>query len=88
MKYEIFRQEELQEIHGATLRVLERTGVKVLSEKVRQFLVDAGCRVSHDTTVHFPSTLVEECLRTVPKGFSFSFVMTMGRTNSSVSLRM
>ncbi len=60
---------DIQTIHGATLRVLEKTGIKVHSLQARQLLGAAGCRVGDGDLVRIPGHLVDEALRTVPKGF-------------------
>lgn len=56
---------QLEEIHFATLEVLERTGVKVDHPEALQLLKDAGCIVN-ENRVRIPSWLVEECVRLAP----------------------
>lgn len=56
---------QIEEIHFATLEVLERTGVKVDHPEALQLLKDAGCIVN-EHRVRIPSWLVEECLRLAP----------------------
>ena len=69
MKLEVLSRDDVEKIHRATLRVLERTGVKVHSEKARKLLGEAGCRVKDDAVVKIPPHLVEDALRTAAKGF-------------------
>ncbi|AFQ45879.1 trimethylamine methyltransferase family protein [Desulfosporosinus meridiei] len=57
---------QIEEIHFATLEVLERTGVVVDHPEALQLLKDAGCIVN-DHRVRIPSWLVEECLRLAPR---------------------
>ncbi|MCB8814288.1 trimethylamine methyltransferase family protein [Desulfosporosinus shakirovi] len=57
---------QIEEIHFATLEVLERTGVKVDHPEALQLLKDAGCIVN-ENRVRIPSWLVEECLRLAPR---------------------
>lgn len=57
---------QIEEIHFATLEVLERTGVKVDHPEALQLLKDAGCIVN-DNRVRIPGWLVEECLRLAPR---------------------
>lgn len=54
------------EIHSATLEVLRRTGVKVLSTEVREILGRAGCMVENDR-VRIPTHLVEWAVRAAPR---------------------
>lgn len=56
---------QIEEIHFATLEVLERTGVRVDYPEALQLLKDAGCIVN-ENRVRIPSWLVEECLRLAP----------------------
>lgn len=57
---------QIEEIHFATLEVLERTGVKVDHPGALQLMKDAGCIVN-DNRVRIPGWLVEECLRLAPR---------------------
>jgi trimethylamine--corrinoid protein Co-methyltransferase len=58
--------DQLAEIHRATLEVLERTGVIVYEEETLALLSGAGCSVSEKNRVRFPPHVVEEALRSVP----------------------
>ena len=57
---------QIEEIHFATLEVLERTGVNIDHPEALQLLKDAGCIVN-ENRVRIPSWLVEECLRLAPR---------------------
>lgn len=57
---------QVEEIHYASLEVLERTGIIVQNREALNLLKDAGCRV-RDDRVWIPAWLVEECLRLAPK---------------------
>ncbi|HZK17731.1 MAG TPA: trimethylamine methyltransferase family protein [Clostridia bacterium] len=57
---------QLEEIHYATLEVLEHTGIVVQHSEALNLLRDAGCRLVGDRA-WIPSWLVEECLRLAPK---------------------
>jgi len=66
----IFRQlsdDQLQEIHFASLEILERTGVRLYLQEAVDILKKAGARVFDDNRVCIPSHLVEWALKTVPK---------------------
>ena len=57
---------QLEQIHNASLEVLERTGMIVKHEEALTLLKGAGCRVKGER-VWVPGWLVEECIRLAPK---------------------
>lgn len=57
---------QLEQIHYASLEVLERTGIEVQNPEALGLLKSAGCKV-RDTRAWIPGWLVEECLRLAPK---------------------
>ncbi|MCG8402518.1 MAG: trimethylamine methyltransferase family protein [Firmicutes bacterium] len=57
---------QLEQIHYASLEVLERTGMEVQHPGALALLKEAGCKVV-DKRVWIPGWLVEECLRLAPK---------------------
>ncbi len=59
-------EDELEEIHLATLEVLENTGIQVDHPEALRLLKDAGCIVK-ENKVRIPSWLVEECIRLAPR---------------------
>jgi len=59
---------QIQSIHQATLKVLEKTGVKVQHEEIRHFLGKNGCWFENEI-VHFPPHLVEWAIRQAPSQF-------------------
>ncbi len=63
--YSLLTEDQIQEIHRATLEVLETVGVRVLEKAGRELLRDVGCRVLDDV-VRIPNWLVEECIRSAP----------------------
>ncbi len=64
--YRLLTGEQIQEIHRASLEILETVGVRLLHAGAVELLRDAGCRVVGDNVVQIPSWLVEECLRSAP----------------------
>ena len=64
--YRILTENQIKEIHCATLELLETTGVRVMDEKCIQVLKDTGCRTKDDNIVQIPNWLVEECIRSAP----------------------
>ena len=64
--YRLLTEDQILEIHRASLEVLEKVGVRLLHNEAVQLLSDAGCRVEGDNVVKIPNWLVEECLRSAP----------------------
>jgi trimethylamine---corrinoid protein Co-methyltransferase len=64
---EYLNQEELQEIHDASLEILERTGVNLHHPEAVGLLHDAGAHVEESTRVRIPSDLVKKALQTAPE---------------------
>ncbi len=60
----------LAAIHGATLEVLERTGVVVPSARIRGLLAAAGARIEEATErVRLPGRLVAEAVARAPRSY-------------------
>jgi len=67
LRMEVFSEADLDDIHLATLEVLERTGVHVEQEEAFAVFADGGCRVERDKgLVRIPSTVVEDAIRSAP----------------------
>lgn len=64
-------EDQIKKIHGATLEVLERTGVEVYEEEALGLLCDAGAHVSGNR-VKIPGWLIEEATRTAPSKITFA----------------
>jgi len=61
-------ENEIEAIHNASLRVLEKTGIKVMSKPALDILKKAGAKVDYETghaTLH--RNLVEEALKMAPR---------------------
>ncbi len=64
---EVITEEQVEEIHRDTLRVLWTTGVRIEHERALKLCEQAGCRVdSSARRVYFPPDLVEEFLKKIP----------------------
>ncbi len=59
-------QEELKEIHLATLEVLWETGVYVQCPKAREVFAEAGCKITSKGVVKIPPQVVEEAIKSAP----------------------
>ncbi|MHA1669023.1 MAG: trimethylamine methyltransferase family protein [Promethearchaeota archaeon] len=70
-KIEVLEKEEIDLIHGKTLELLEKVGVKVESEEARSLLKEKGGIVDNNTHfVKFPENLILEQLKHVPDSFA------------------
>ena len=58
--------EQIRDIHFATLEILERTGTEVRNERGLELLRRAGARVDGQR-VRFPSPLIEQAIRSAPE---------------------
>ncbi len=70
LRLQVFTDDELHDIHLATLEVLQRTGVYVGDEEAQDLFADAGCGVDRETgVVRIPPHVVEEAVRSAPSKF-------------------
>lgn len=64
---DVFTDDEVQDIHLATLEVLERTGVWVEIDEALDIFSDGGCMVDRETRiVRIPPHIVEDAIRSAP----------------------
>jgi len=61
----VINQQQMDQIHSATLEVLERTGVKMTHPHGRELLDGIGASVDGDR-VRFPAWVVEDAIRKAP----------------------
>ena len=67
---EVVSADELESIHGASLRILAEIGMNFLDPEARRLLADAGAAVEPDgERVRFDPELVTERIRTCPSQF-------------------
>jgi len=70
LTWEVLSPSELEQIHEATLTVLEEVGVRFPSEKALDILERGGCQVDRATQVaRFPRALVMEAVSLVPDSY-------------------
>ena len=67
--FRVLSDDQIWEIKRAAFDILEKTGAKVLHEGARKMLKQAGAVVKGEI-VKVPEHIVQECLRTAPKGFT------------------
>ncbi len=66
-------QNEIESIHDSSLKVLERTGVKVMSKQALDILKKAGAKVDYvNEHVNIPRNLVKEALEMAPQTIKYA----------------
>ena len=71
-QFRVLSEDQIYEIHLATLEILERTGVWVESEEALDLLRQAGAHPGKEKRVRIPSFLVEEAIQSAPKRIAVS----------------
>ena len=75
-KFRVLSDDQLYDIHMATLEVLEKTGVLVKHDEALQLLADAGASVDYESKrAHIPQFLVEEAVQKTPKTITHSITI-------------
>ncbi|ATW28141.1 trimethylamine methyltransferase family protein [Candidatus Formimonas warabiya] len=69
MRFDFFSDEELMQVHEATLKILGTIGIHTLSERFKKLLLENGCLEEGDRIL-FPQTVIEKALKTVPAAFN------------------
>jgi trimethylamine---corrinoid protein Co-methyltransferase len=70
LSVDVFTETELDEIHLASLEVLERTGVFVEDDEALAIFKDGGCAVDSETRiVRIPAHIVEEAIVSSPSTY-------------------
>ncbi len=69
-KLEVFSKNEIEEIHNASMHILENIGIKVEDPTLRKILADNGVIPTDTTYMKFPNDLVKEKLKTIPDSFT------------------
>jgi len=67
LQFRILSDKQIEELHFATLQILERTGVTFECQEAITILGNAGADVSDPNRVKIPSYMVEQALATAPK---------------------
>jgi trimethylamine--corrinoid protein Co-methyltransferase len=66
-QFRLLSDKQIEDLHLATLQILERTGVTFHCEEAINILGEAGADVSNPKRVKIPSYLVEQALENAPK---------------------
>ena len=65
---EFLSRDQIEQIHSASLTILENVGVFVYEDSFLRFLIDSGMNVDFDKrNVKLPPSLVKECIKKTPK---------------------
>jgi trimethylamine--corrinoid protein Co-methyltransferase len=68
----LLSEQQVGQVHSASLEILENIGLLVRLDRARQVLEKNGCRVDHKTqVVKFPRAVVEEFRLMLPPTFTF-----------------
>jgi len=62
--------EQCQQLHSASLEILERTGARLFNDEALALVCKAGAKVVEGNHVRFPARLVEQALSTAPKSIT------------------
>jgi len=66
-QFRLLSDRQIEELHLASLYIMEKTGVAFEGDEALELLGEAGADVSNPNRVKIPSYLVEQALRTAPK---------------------
>ncbi len=70
-RLQVLSEEEKNQVHERSLKILARTGVRVDTARGRQILKEAGAQVDENTrVVRFPQNLIEQALDSATKKFT------------------
>ncbi|MGB9595646.1 MAG: trimethylamine methyltransferase family protein [Candidatus Poribacteria bacterium] len=70
-KYQVLSDDDLNNIHSATLEVLDEVGVKVEYQPALELMRDYGCRVDFEKRiVQIPEHILKKALSTAPSRFT------------------
>ncbi|KUK32442.1 MAG: Trimethylamine methyltransferase [Thermoanaerobacterales bacterium 50_218] len=65
--YKPLSQKQIEQIHEATLEILENVGVEISNQEAQDILATAGARIDRETNrVYLPRKLVEQSIESAP----------------------
>ena len=68
--YRLLTEEQIQDLHSATMEILETVGIRVLNDEGLQLLQDAGCRIKDGNVALIPEALVQSCIESAPSAIT------------------
>ena len=69
MRFDLFSEEELMQVHEATLEILGTIGIHTSSSRFKKLLLENGCKEEGDRIL-LPKEVIEKGLKTVPSAFN------------------
>lgn len=69
-QFRLLSDSQIEELHLATLQILERTGIAFNCQEAIELLDGAGADVSNQNRIKIPSYLVDQALRAAPKAIT------------------
>ncbi len=68
----LLSSDQVQQVHDASLEILDNVGLLVRNERARTIFARHGCRVDAETgIVHLPPAVVERHRASLPPTFTF-----------------
>jgi trimethylamine---corrinoid protein Co-methyltransferase len=65
--FNVLSPNQIEDIHNASLEILDRIGIRFYHEDSVEIMKRAGCRVEKGNIIKIPSWLVERSIRSAPK---------------------
>jgi trimethylamine--corrinoid protein Co-methyltransferase len=65
--FQVLSPSQIEELHNASLEILDRIGVRFYHEESVEIMKKAGCQVDDGNIIKIPSWLVERSIRSAPK---------------------
>ena len=70
---ELLSPAQIQQVHEASLEILEQVGLHVQNEEARQVFVKHGCVLENEKNIiKIPGAVVEQFLKSIPPTFHFN----------------
>jgi len=69
MRFDYYSQEQLLQVHEASLDILKKVGITTRSERFRTLLLDHGCR-EEGNRILFTQDVIDKGMKTVPSVFN------------------
>ena len=65
-QYRLLSEEQIKQIHLASLEILANIGVQISHEEGLNLMEKNECEIGDNNIVRIPNWLVEDCMKTVP----------------------
>lgn len=86
MKFDFFSEDELFQVHEASLDILKKVGIHTKSVRFKELLLDYGCK-EQGGRILFTQDVIDKGLKTPPKGFTIygrndRYTLEMGKNKA------